>query len=107
MTQLTDKAAERIKEILLEEEEPNKKVRVFVEGGGCSGFQYGFSLEEDINEDDIIVEHLGASIVIDSMSMMYLNDAVIDFVDDVYGSSFKIDNPQAVSTCGCGSSFAV
>ena len=107
MTQLTDKAAKRIKEILDEEEEPNKKVRIFVEGGGCSGFQYGFSLEDELNEDDIVIDHLGASVVIDSMSMMYLSEAVIDFVDDLYGSSFKIDNPQAVSKCGCGSSFSV
>lgn len=106
MTTLTDKAAERIREILQEENELNKKVRVFVEGGGCSGFQYGFALEDAVAEDDIVIEHLGAAVVIDMMSMSYLSDAVIDFVDDIDGSRFKIDNPQAATTCGCGSSFS-
>lgn len=107
MTTITDKAAERIVEILLEENEPNKKIRVFVEGGGCSGFQYGFALEDDIAEDDFVIEHAGAKLLIDGMSMQYLQEAVIDFVDDIHGTQFKISNPQAATTCGCGSSFAV
>lgn len=107
MLTMTDKAAQRIVEILLEENEPNKKVRVFVEGGGCSGFQYGFSLEDTVGEDDFTVEHQGAQLLVDSMSMMYLGDAIIDYVEDLDGSRFKIENPQAATTCGCGSSFSV
>ena len=106
MPTITDKAAERIVEILLEENQPNTKVRVFVEGGGCSGFQYGFTLGDEVTEEDFVIEHAGAELIIDGISMQYLQNANIDFVEDIHGSQFKINNPQAATTCGCGSSFS-
>lgn len=103
---ITDIAADRIKEILLEENNPNINLRVFVQGGGCSGFQYGFTLDEEQNDDDFAVEKNGIKVLVDSMSFQYLNGSVIDFKDDVYGAAFSINNPNAQTTCGCGSSFS-
>lgn len=103
MISLTESAKVKIADILAEENNPSLRVRAFVQGGGCSGFQYGFTLDEDINEDDFDVD----GVLVDSMSMQYLQGASIDYKEDLMTSSFVINNPQAVSTCGCGSSFSV
>lgn len=103
----TPAALSKIKEILSDETNPNTKLRVFVQGGGCAGFQYGFTLDETVNDDDFISDHDGVGVAIDSSSMMYLQQAKIDFIDDLTGSHFRIENPSAVTTCGCGSSFGI
>ena len=105
--EITDSANIKITDILAEENNPNMKLRVFVQGGGCSGFQYGFTLDEVPNEDDFIIEKLGLKILVDSMSMHYLQGASIDYIEEVMSSQFVIKNPNAQSTCGCGSSFTV
>lgn len=105
MLTVTESAVAKINDLLLEENVPDLKVRVFVQGGGCSGFQYGFTMDEVQNEDDFVIE--GAPILADAMSMQYLMGATIDYVEDLTGSQFKIINPNAQSTCGCGSSFSV
>lgn len=104
---LEESAILKIKEILAEENNANTKLRVFVQGGGCSGFQYGFTLDEAQNEDDFAPEFDGVKVLVDSMSWQYLQGANIRFNEDLLGASFVIDNPQAQSTCGCGSSFSV
>jgi len=103
---LTDLAAEKISEILLEEDNPTN-LRVFVQGGGCSGFQYGFTLDEEINEDDFIIEKNNVKMLVDSMSYQYLIGSTIDYKESIMGASFSIINPNAQTTCGCGSSFSV
>lgn len=103
----TDTAVAKIKEIIVEENNPNIKLRVFVQGGGCSGFQYGFTLDEATNEDDQVLERDGVQFLVDMMSMQYLIGASIDYVEDLTGAQFKITNPNATTTCGCGSSFSV
>lgn len=107
MLTLTDSSVEKIKDLLLEENNPSLKLRVFVQGGGCSGMQYGFTFDEEQNEDDFTIEKSGVTLLVDSMSMQYLNEAVVDYKDDIMGSSFTIKNPNAQTTCGCGSSFSV
>ena len=107
MLTLTDNAVNKIKDILSEENNPNIKLRVFVQGGGCSGFQYGFTLDEEQTEDDFDLTVNGVTLLIDSMSSMYLQGAKIDYKEELMGASFSIDNPQAQSTCGCGASFSV
>jgi iron-sulfur cluster insertion protein len=107
MITLTDSAVVKLQDLLAEENNPNLKLRVFVQGGGCSGFQYGFTLDEDTNEDDFDIKINEVPVLIDSMSSQYLQGARVDYREDNYGASFVIDNPQAVSTCGCGSSFSV
>ena len=97
----------KLKEIIAEENNPNVKLRVFVQGGGCSGFQYGFTLDEDQNDDDFDFEFDGIKILVDSMSFQYLQGASINYKEDLMAANFVIDNPNAQSTCGCGSSFAV
>ena len=99
-------AVSQLTKILTEENNPNLKLRVFVQGGGCSGFQYGFTLDEDTNQDDFDLEFGGVRVLVDSSSWQYLQEAKIDFRDDLNGSNFVIENPQAQSTCGCGSSFS-
>jgi iron-sulfur cluster insertion protein len=99
-------AVSQLTKILTEENNPNLKLRVFVQGGGCSGFQYGFTLDEAANEDDFDLEFGGVRVLVDSSSWQYLQQARIDFRDDLSGSNFVIENPQAQSTCGCGSSFS-
>ena len=102
-----DKSAiDKIKTILAEENNPNVKLRVFVQGGGCSGMQYGFTFDEIKNEDDFDLGSDGITMLVDSMSMQYLQGAVIKYQEDLMGSSFVIDNPNAETTCGCGSSFS-
>ena len=104
---LDTSAVNKLKEIIAEENNPNAKLRVFVQGGGCSGFQYGFTLDEAANEDDFNFDYDGVAVLVDAMSMQYLQGATIRYDDDLMGASFKIDNPQATTTCGCGSSFSV
>lgn len=104
--ELTDAAAQRITKILARE--PGKTaLRVAVEGGGCSGFSYRFDLVDGRNPDDVAIENNGATVLIDELSLIYMGGAVIDFVDDLMGQSFQIKNPNAVASCGCGTSFSV
>ena len=104
---LDTSAVAKLKDILAEENNPNAKLRVFVQGGGCSGFQYGFTLDEAKNEDDFDFAYDNVTVLVDAMSMQYLQNANIRWDESDLGSSFVIDNPQAQSTCGCGSSFSV
>lgn len=103
---ITLPAQDKIADLLLEENNPNLKLRTFVQGGGCSGFQYGFTFDEEQNEDDFVVEAGTVKVLIDSMSYQYLAGAVIDYKEDLQGSHFSIKNPNAQTTCGCGSSFS-
>lgn len=103
----TDNAANKVKELIEEEGSPDLKLRVFVSGGGCSGFQYGFTFEEEVNEDDTQVQKGTVTLLIDPMSLQYLTGAEIDYQDNLQGSQFVIRNPNAETTCGCGSSFSV
>ena len=103
----TDNAVNKVKELIEEEGTPDLKLRVFVSGGGCSGFQYGFTFEETENEDDTKVTKDSVTLLIDPMSLQYLTGAEIDYQDNVQGSPFVIKNPNATTTCGCGSSFSV
>lgn len=105
MITLTENAIIKLRDILAEENNPNLKLRVFVQGGGCSGMQYGFTMDEDSSEDDFALEYSGVPVLVDSMSGTYLQGAEIDWREDQYGASFSIKNPQAQTTCGCGSSF--
>jgi iron-sulfur cluster insertion protein len=102
----TDAAAAKVKSLIEEEGNPDLKLRVFVSGGGCSGFQYGFTFDEVINDDDTAMEKNGVTLLIDPMSFQYLIGAEIDYKDDISGAQFVIKNPNAVTTCGCGSSFS-
>ena len=102
----TDSAASKVKELIAEEGNPELKLRVFVTGGGCSGFQYGFTFDEVTNEDDTVMQKNGVSLLIDPMSYQYLVGAEIDYTEGLEGSQFVIKNPNATSTCGCGSSFS-
>jgi iron-sulfur cluster insertion protein len=101
----TDSAAKKVKDLIEEEKNPSLMLRVFVSGGGCSGFQYGFTFEENANEDDTRVEKNGVTLLIDPLSFQYLAGSEIDFQEGVQGAQFVIKNPQAKTTCGCGSSF--
>jgi iron-sulfur cluster assembly accessory protein len=103
---LTERAAERIAEIVSGEDAPSM-LRVSVEGGGCSGFQYRFDLVGEAAQDDVVIERKAAKVLIDPVSLEYLAGSEIDFVDDLIGASFKIQNPNATSSCGCGTSFAL
>ena len=103
----TDAAATKVGELIAEEENPNLKLRVFISGGGCSGFQYGFTFDEDIEEGDSRVENQGVTLLIDPMSVQYLLGAEIDYKEDLQGAQFIIRNPNAQTTCGCGQSFTV
>jgi iron-sulfur cluster insertion protein len=102
----TDSAARKVKELIDEEGNTGLKLRVFVTGGGCSGFQYGFTFDEDVNEDDTSMEKNGVVLLIDAMSYQYLVGAEIDYQEGLEGAQFVIKNPNASSTCGCGSSFS-
>jgi len=104
--QLDSSAIIKLQELLIEENNPNTMLRVFVQGGGCSGMQYGFTFDEEKNEDDFDFTYESVRVVVDSMSMQYLQGARIRWDDGVMGSSFVIDNPNAETTCGCGSSFS-
>jgi len=102
----TDSAANKVKELVDEEGNPELKLRVFVQGGGCSGFQYGFTFDEIVNDDDTQMSKNGVTLLIDAMSLQYLAGAEIDYKDDLQGAQFVIKNPNATTTCGCGSSFS-
>ena len=106
MITVSEKAVTKIRDILAEENNPALKLRVFVQGGGCSGMQYGFTLDQQQNDDDWSLDINGVQIVVDSMSGNYLQGAEIDYREDQYGSTFSIKNPSAQTTCGCGSSFS-
>jgi iron-sulfur cluster assembly accessory protein len=103
---LTDRAARRIGEILATEPS-GSMLRISVNGGGCSGFQYGFNVDQARQDDDVVVERNGATVLVDETSMGFLKGSIVDFVDDLMGQSFKIENPQATSSCGCGTSFSI
>lgn len=105
--QFTGNAAAKVSELLSDEHNGNLKLRVYITGGGCSGFQYGFAFDEEVNEDDTRIEQDGVTVLIDSMSIEYLNGAEIDYKDDLSGAQFVIRNPNAATTCGCGSSFSI
>ena len=104
---ITNSAILKIADILAEENNPKAMLRTFVQGGGCSGFSYGFTLDEEINEDDFVIKKPGMTLLVDAMSMQYLQGATVDYKEELMGSNFVIRNPNAQSTCGCGSSFSV
>ena len=106
MITITESAKTKILDLLAEEGNPDLSLRTFVQGGGCSGFQYGFTFDEDVNEDDTEFEKNGVTLIVDSMSFQYLVGAEIDYKEDINGSQFVIKNPNATTTCGCGSSFS-
>ncbi|MBF2735268.1 MAG: iron-sulfur cluster insertion protein ErpA [Betaproteobacteria bacterium AqS2] len=103
----SEAAATKVKALLAEEDNAELKLRVFVAGGGCSGFQYGFTFDENQDDDDIVLENYGVTLLVDSMSLQYLTGAEIDYQEKLEGSQFVIHNPNVTSTCGCGSSFSV
>jgi len=103
----TDQAALKVKQLIEEEKNDALMLRIYIQGGGCSGFQYGFTFDETLQEDDTVVENQGVKLLIDPMSYQYLLGAEIDYSESLEGSQFVIRNPNAVTTCGCGSSFSV
>lgn len=103
----SENAAQKVKSLIEQEDNPGLKLRVYVTGGGCSGFQYGFTFDEEVNDGDTQVEQSGVSLLVDPMSFQYLVGAEIDYVEDLQGERFVIRNPNANTTCGCGSSFSV
>ena len=103
----TDAAALKVGDLIAQEDNPDLKLRVFISGGGCSGFQYGFTFDEDTQDGDVEFENQGVTLLVDPMSFQYLIDAEIDYKEDLEGSRFVIRNPNAQTTCGCGSSFSV
>ena len=103
----TDSAANKVRELIEEEENDRLKLRVYVSGGGCSGFQYGFTFDENVEEGDTAMVRNGVTLLVDPMSFQYLEGAEIDYVENVQGAQFVIRNPNATTTCGCGSSFGV
>lgn len=107
MITITESASFKIADIIAEENNPELKLRMYVQGGGCSGFSYGFMLDEGKNEDDFEISAGSTSVLVDAMSAQYLQGAEVDYVEELMGSEFRIKNPTATSTCGCGSSFAV
>jgi iron-sulfur cluster insertion protein len=107
MITITESAQAKISDILAEENNPDLRLRMFVQGGGCAGFNYSFMLDDAKTEDDFEIQAGSASVLVDGMSLMYIQGATVDYEETLMGSSFKIQNPQAVSTCGCGSSFSI
>ena len=105
--ELTDSAVAKIADLVAEEGNPNLKLRTFVQGGGCSGFQYGFTFDEIANDDDFVIQKGTVTLLVDSVSMQYLMGATINYKEDLTGNSFVISNPNATTTCGCGSSFSI
>ena len=104
---ITKEATAKISDVIAEENNQNLKLRLYVQGGGCSGFQYGFLLEEQVNEDDMKFKSDSITLIVDCMSYQYLEGSTVDYKDELYGSSFTIKNPNAETTCGCGSSFSM
>lgn len=105
--EFTDAAASKVKNLIADEENPNLKLRVYITGGGCSGFQYGFTFDDQINDGDMTIEKQGVALVVDPMSLQYLVGGSVDYTEGLEGSRFVVHNPNATSTCGCGSSFSV
>ncbi|RVU29272.1 MULTISPECIES: iron-sulfur cluster insertion protein ErpA [Neptunomonas] len=103
----TDAAATKVKSLIEEEENDQLKLRVFITGGGCAGFSYGFTFDEAAAEDDTQIENMGVTMLVDPMSYQYLEGAEVDYTEGLQGSQFKINNPNATTTCGCGSSFSI
>ncbi|MDO6704834.1 MULTISPECIES: iron-sulfur cluster insertion protein ErpA [unclassified Photobacterium] len=103
----SDVAANKVKTLIAEEENPNLKLRVYITGGGCSGFQYGFTFDEKVNEGDMTIENSGVTLVVDPMSLQYLMGGTVDYTEGLEGSRFFVNNPNATTTCGCGASFSV
>ncbi|MEX1196852.1 MAG: iron-sulfur cluster insertion protein ErpA [Pseudohongiellaceae bacterium] len=104
---LTDNAVEKVRSLTEEQGNPSLKLRVYVTGGGCSGFQYGFSFEDEATEEDTLVEQKGATLLVDPLSYQYLVGSRVDYVENLEGARFVVENPMASTTCGCGSSFSV
>lgn len=104
---LSANAVKKVLELVSEEENPSLKLRVYITGGGCSGFQYGFSFEEEAAEDDMAVERDGVTLVVDPMSFQYLAGSEVDYLEGLEGSRFVVNNPNAATTCGCGASFSI
>ena len=100
-------AADKVKALIAQEEDDTLRLRVFITGGGCNGFSYGFTFDDDVAEDDALVERSGVSMVVDAMSYPYLEGSMVDYVEDLSGSQFVVTNPNAASTCGCGNSFSI
>lgn len=105
--QFTDAAATKVLALITDEENPALKLRVYVTGGGCSGFQYGFTFDEKVNDGDLTIDKNGVTMVVDPMSLQYLMGGVVDYTEGLQGSRFTVQNPNATTTCGCGSSFSV
>ncbi|WNC72874.1 iron-sulfur cluster insertion protein ErpA [Thalassotalea psychrophila] len=105
--QFSDAAAKKVKVLISEEENPELKLRVYVTGGGCSGFQYGFTFDEKVNDGDMTIVKEGVTMVVDPMSLQYLVGGTVDYIEGLEGSRFLVDNPNAETTCGCGSSFSI
>lgn len=104
--EFTGAAAAKVRELIREEGNPELKLRVYIQGGGCSGFQYGFEFDEQQGEDDLAIETDGVTLLVDPLSLQYLMGAVVDYTESLHGAQFSIRNPNAKSTCGCGSSFS-
>ncbi len=105
--EFSDAAASKVKELVTEEENPQLKLRVYVTGGGCSGFQYGFTFDEKVNEGDMTIAKNEVTLVVDPMSLQYLVGGTVDYIDGLEGARFIVNNPNATTTCGCGASFSV
>ena len=105
--QISDSAVNQLANLIASKDNPNLLFRVYIQGGGCSGFQYGFQFEEEAAADDLEFDHSGVRVVVDPMSLQYLGGAEVDFIDDLQGSRFVVNNPNAATTCGCGSSFGI
>lgn len=105
--EFSDTAAEKVRELVIEEENPDLKLRVYVTGGGCSGFQYGFTFDEKVNDGDLTINKNEVTLVVDPMSLQYLVGGEVDYIDNLDGARFLVNNPNATTTCGCGSSFSV
>ena len=103
----TDAAATKVGQLIAQEGNPALKLRVYIQGGGCSGFQYGFDLDRTRGDDDIVVQRDGAVVLIDTVSLPYMDGSEIDFVEDLMGAAFRVKNPQATASCGCGTSFSI
>jgi iron-sulfur cluster insertion protein len=105
--EFSDAAASKVKTLIEEEENPELKLRVYVTGGGCSGFQYGFTFDEKVNEGDMTIENQAVTLVVDPMSLQYLVGGIVDYTEGLDGSRFFVNNPNASTTCGCGASFSI
>lgn len=104
---LSDRAADKVRTLMDAEANPGLKLRVFITGGGCSGFSYGFTFDDDVAEDDAVVERDGVTMLVDAMSYQYLTGSQVDYLEDLQGAQFVVTNPNATATCGCGNSFAI